>query len=115
MFKVLGSIAVAGSILWVLEGGTGPPGSVLAQPLRVTNNTRMAIVEIYVSHVGTGNWQEDILGEDFLAPGNSTLLNIDDDKGSCRFDFKAVFDDGTVTIRRDVYVCRLDGYAISYR
>jgi len=115
MFKILGSIVLSGSILCVLEGATGPPASALIRQLQVTNNTRMAIVEIYISHVGTGSWQEDILGEDFLPPGNSTLVNIDDDRGSCRFDFKAVLDDGTAIIRRDVNVCKLESYTISYR
>ena len=115
MLRALGSIIAAGSIICVLEGGTGPPAFALVQHFQVTNNTRMAIVEIYVSHVGTGNWQEDLLGQDFLLPGNSALLDIEDDKGSCWFDFKAVFDDGTITIRRAVNLCRREGYAVSYR
>jgi len=115
MSRIWGTMIAAGSIMCVLEGGTGPPASAVAQHLLVANNTHMAIVEIYFASVGTGRWQEDLLGEDFLLPGNSTLLDIDDDKGSCRFDVKAVFDDGTIAIRRDVNVCRLEGYAISYR
>ena len=74
----------------------------------------MAIVEIYISRVGAEFWNVDLLGADFLAPASSVLVNIDDRAG-CRFDVKTVFDGGTTQVRRDVDVCAIERYAISYR
>ena len=74
----------------------------------------MTIVEIYISRVGTGFWNIDLLGADFLVPAGSVLVNIDDRSG-CRFDVKTVFDDGTTLVRRDVNICAIERYAISYR
>jgi hypothetical protein len=115
MFKSWGSALAAGSILCMLEALTGPSASALDRQIEVTNNTRMAIIEIYASPVGSGRWQQDLLGDDFLAPATSTLIHIDDGTTYCRFDFKTVFDDGTTLIRRDVDVCANQRYAISYR
>ena len=113
MFKISGYTIMAGSILCALQTATGPPASALDRWVELTNNTRMAIVEISISHVGAELWNIDLL-DDFLAPRSSVLVNIDDRTG-CLFDFKTVFDDGTTRIRRDVNVCEMERYAISYR
>ena len=115
MFKIWSAATMAGSILYALQAATGPPASALDQHIEFTNNTRMAIVEIYVSPLGTGRWEQDLLGNDILPPASSAMINIDDEIGYCRFDLKTVFDDGTIRVRRDINVCVLERYAISYR
>jgi hypothetical protein len=76
----------------------------------------MTIVEIYISPIGAQLWDIDLLGTDFLAPASSVLTSIDNAAGAgCRLDFKIVFDDGTTQIRRNVNVCGLERYAISFR
>jgi len=114
MIKISGHSIVAGAILCALQTATGPPASALDRWIELTNNTRMTIVEIYISHVGADFWNTDLLGADFLAPAGSALVNIDDRAG-CRFDVKTVFDDGTTLVRRDVDICAIERYAISYR
>src|ERR1700758_4844078 len=59
-------------------------------------------------------WNIDLLGTDFLAPASSVWTSIDDAAG-CRFDFKIIFDDGITQIRRNVNVCGVEKYAISFR
>jgi hypothetical protein len=114
MFKISGTSIMAGTIVSALQAATGRPASALDRWVELTNNTRMAIVEIYISHFGSELWNIDLLGDDYLAPASSVLVNIDDGAG-CRFDFKTVFDDGTTQIRRNVDVCAVERYAISYR
>jgi hypothetical protein len=114
MFKISGSPIMAGTIVSALHAATGPPAMALDRSIELTNNTRMPIVEVYISPVRSGLWNIDLLGHDYLAPASSVLVNIDDGAG-CRFDLKAVFDDGTTQIRRDVDVCAVEKYAISYR
>ena len=101
MFRIVAHPIIAGSILCALQAATGPPASALDQWVELTNNTRMTIVEIYVSHVGTQLWDIDLLGTEFLAPASSVWTSIDCAAG-CRFDFKTVFDDGSTQIRRNV-------------
>ena len=115
MFKISGFAVTAGSILCAVQAATGPPAAALDRQIQLTNNTRMAIVEIYLAQVGTGRWQKDLLGVEMLLPTESVLVDVDDEAGYCRFDLKIVYDDGTGVIRRDVNICRMEGYAISYR
>ena len=114
MFKIAVPPIIAGSILCALQAATAPSASALDQWVELTNNTRMTIVEIYISHVGAQLWDVDLLGTDFLAPASSVWTSIDDAVG-CQFDFKTVFDDGTTQIRRYVNVCGIEKYAISFR
>jgi len=114
MFKFSVSPIIAGSIIGALHTATGPPASALERWIELTNNTGMPIVEIFVSPVRSHRWNIDLLGDDFLAPASSVLVNIDDGAG-CRFDFKTVFDDGTTQIRRNVDICAVERYAVSYR
>ena len=114
MFRISGSPIIAGTIIGALQTATGPPASASDRWIELTNNTRMPIVEIYIGHARSELWNIDLLGDDYLAPASSVLVNINDGMG-CRFDFKTVFDDGTTQIRRDVDVCAVERYAISYR
>ena len=76
MFKIWISAMTVGAILGVLEPATGPPASALDRHIQLTNNARMAMVEIYVSHFGSELWNIDLLGADYLAPASSVLVNI---------------------------------------
>ena len=64
--------------------------------------------------VSSGRWHEDLLGSEILIPAGSAVVSVDDASG-CWFDFKTVFDDGTTLVRRDINVCVVQKYAISYR
>jgi hypothetical protein len=72
-------------------------------------------IEFYAPPVRTQRWGQDLLGDAILPPASSALVSFDDRAGSCRFDLKVVFDDGSVSVRRDVNVCLVERYAISYR
>jgi hypothetical protein len=115
MVNIWGSAVIAGSLLGVLETVTGSPASAFDRRIELTNNTRMAIVEIQIAQVGTGRWERDLLGDEILLPAQSVLVDIDHRKGYCRFDIKTVFDDGSSSIRRDIDICALERFAVSYR
>ena len=114
MFKMSGFPIIAGTIVCALQTATGPPACALDRWIELSNNTRMPIVEVYISLVRSELWNIDLLGDDYLAPASSVLVNIDDGRG-CRFDFKTVFDDGTTQIRRNVDICAVERFAVSYR
>jgi hypothetical protein len=114
MFKIWGAATVATSVLCGLQA-SGPPAAALDRHIQIINNTRIAIVELYLAQAGTGRWQPDLLGDEILVPTDSLTVDVDDGVGDCRFDMKTVFDDGTTTLRRSVNFCRTEGLAISYR
>ena len=114
MFRIFGFPIIAGTIACVLQIATGPPALALDRWIELINNTRMPIVEVYISPVRSELWNIDLLSDGYLSPANSVLVNIDDGTG-CRIDFKTVFDDGTTQIRRNVDICAVERFAVSYR
>ena len=78
--------------------------------VRLINGTSYTMLRFYASNVDTDDWEEDILGNDVLRPGQSVMVNIDDGTGHCMFDFKAVFNNGRSLVRQGVNVCRITSY-----
>jgi hypothetical protein len=114
MFNLSSAVATA-SLLLLFQGATGGSANGGERHVVLVNNTRQPIIEVYVSDDGVGNWQPDLLGTDFLPPGGSVLVEINDHNGNCRIDVKTVFDDGSDRIARGVNVCREEGDALSVR
>lgn len=73
--------------------------------IKLINDTNVAMVTFNASNVTRRSWEEDILGQRTLAPGEEVIVNINDGSGSCRFDLRAIFADKDVVIRRDFNVC----------
>lgn len=80
--------------------------------VKVTNDTSYTLTELYGSNVGADDWEEDVLGNRVLKPGQNITVNFDDGTCYCNFDFKAVFNDGTSTIKRGYNVCTGTGWRI---
>lgn len=83
------------------------PASAQDRRVRIENNTGVTLVEFYGSNTGTNDWEEDILGKDVLPSGSAVNINFDDGTGYCMFDFRAVFQDGDVLVRREINVCEV--------
>jgi hypothetical protein len=83
------------------------PAAAQDRRVRIENNTGVTLVEFYGSNTGTNDWEEDILGKDVLPSGSSVNINFDDGTGYCMFDFRAVFQDGDVLVRREINVCEV--------
>ena len=98
---LLGALAA----LVVTVGVTG--AQAYDRRVNIINNTYYDIREFYASNVGSRNWEEDILGRDILPAGYEVVVNIDDRSGYCKFDFRAVFEDGDEVITEGVNVCEV--------
>lgn len=83
------------------------PASALDRRVTIVNKTGFTIVRFYGSNTGADTWQEDILGNDVLPSGSSVTINFDDDSGYCKFDFKAIFEDGDELVKQNVNVCEI--------
>ena len=82
----------------------------LDRRVRIINNTGFTIVRFYGSNKGSKSWEEDILGSDVLPSGSSVNINFNDNTGYCKFDFKAVFDDGDVLIKKNINICEIGSF-----
>lgn len=84
--------------------------SALDRRVRINNKSSYDIIEFYASNTGSRSWEEDILGRNILPSGNSVVINIDDGSGYCKYDFKAVFEDGDEVVSSDNNVCELSDF-----
>jgi hypothetical protein len=82
----------------------------LDRRVRIINNSAYDIHRFYASSVGVTNWEEDILGDDILVSGSSVVINIDDGTGYCKYDFRAVFEDGEEVVTESVNVCEISEF-----
>jgi hypothetical protein len=113
MLNISNTVATA-LLLLLLQSGARSPVQSAERHILLTNDTREPIVELFVSDDRAGNWQQDLLGPDFLLPGKSVSVVADDRNGNCRVDVKTVFDNGSHLVNRGVDACR-DGQAVSIR
>ncbi|MVO15049.1 hypothetical protein [Parasedimentitalea huanghaiensis] len=95
---------------FAISATTVIPAAALDRRVRIVNQTGYVLVEFYGSNKGSRSWEEDILGPDVLGSGQSVMINFDDGTGYCKFDFKAVFDDGDELIRKNVNICEIGTY-----
>jgi hypothetical protein len=105
--------AAAAALLLFFHGTTGPPPRGGEHRVVLTNDARQPIVEIYLSDDGDADWRDDLLGSDFLLPGQSVAVVLPDANGNCRVDVKTVLNDGSNHIARGVMACLDDGHAVS--
>ena len=101
-------LAVALSAL--LLAVTNAPAFALNRHVHIHNNTSVVMNEFYASNVGTSDYEENILHGDVIESGNSWNVNIDDGTGYCRYDFMAVFDDGSQAKKDNVNVCEVSDF-----
>lgn len=81
--------------------------------VRLINNSSKTIIEFHASNTRRDKWEEDILGNRTVAPGQSITINIDDGTGSCNFDFMTVMRGGQQVVKRNVNVCQVANYTIT--
>jgi len=106
---------VAASLLFLFQSANVPPAQSGDRNVVFTNDARERIIEIYVSDDGTDNWHEDLLGSEFLLPGSSVSVDVDDRNGNCRVDVKTVLDNGSGLVNRGVNACYANGRAVLIR
>ena len=99
LFPIVLSTLIVGALI--------DPASALDRRVQIVNLTGYVMVNFYASNVDAKTWEEDILGSDVLASGSSVMINIDDGTGYCKYDFKAVFEDGEEVTKSQVNVCEV--------
>lgn len=78
--------------------------------VRIHNDTGVTLYRFYSTNSGSSKWGSDVMGASTLPSGSSMRLNFDNKHGYCLFDFKAVFEDGSVLTRGNVNVCEIGDY-----
>lgn len=74
------------------------------------NQSSSSVVEFYVSHTGTNDWEENLLSGGYLPSGNEIDVMITDGRTTCMYDVKASFEDGSDLEEYDLNLCELGSY-----
>ncbi len=74
--------------------------------VRLVNRTGRTILQIFVSAATDRSWGEDRLGRHVLPPGHSLAITMPKD-GTCLFDVRVVYDNGTAAEKRRVNTCAI--------
>ncbi|WP_430911855.1 hypothetical protein [Methylobacterium sp. sgz302541] len=86
------------------------PADAANRHVDIVNKTGLSMHHFYASVTGTDDWEEDILGKDTIEDGETFDINIDDGSGKCKYDFKAVFENGKSLVRNNVNVCSISTF-----
>lgn len=105
-------------IVFVLFGVTALlPAPGLAdgrQNFSLENRTGYKISEVYVSPSKASTWEEDVLGEDRLANGETVAIRFSRSDKSCKWDLKVVYDDGDTSEWEDFDLCKISIIRLFY-
>lgn len=76
------------------------------------NNSSVTLHELYVAPHESDNWEEDIMGTDTLASGETVSVTIADGKDTCDYDMRFVAEDGSV-LERNVNLCEMGSFTLT--
>jgi len=79
------------------------PAMAQERSVQIVNESGFTITSFFASTMGAADWQEDVLGGQAVASGQTATVNFAD-TGECTYSFRAVFDDGDEAIQ-DIDVC----------
>jgi hypothetical protein len=89
------------------------PSEALDRRVKVINNSSSIMTKFQASNKASKSWEEDILGDDVLKPGQSVMVNINDGTGYCVFDLRATFKGGATVVRRNINICQVASWTIN--
>lgn len=95
--RLVGAIV---ALLMAVAGLVGAPQRALAEDPRdftLVNGSQVTIREVYVSASDVQSWQDDVLGEDVLPPGERVNIRFnpnDADAGKCLYDIRVIGSNG---------------------
>lgn len=109
MNKLLAAAAVLACLVVPAVGSAAD-----ARDITVVNATGKPVYSLFISPVGIETWEEDVLGVDVLADGESVRIEFSgyaDDQ--CSFDILATNEDGDEWLLPDVDLCSVSEVVIA--
>lgn len=78
------------------------------------NGTNSVLNAFYTSPVGEDNWEEDVFGQNALAPGGSVTITIKDGRRACKYDMRFEFQGDALDDLEDTQdLCQMSDYTIT--
>ena len=77
---------------------------------QLINKSSASLVEFYVSHSGTEEWEDNLLDGAYLPSGNVVSVVIGDGRTTCVYDISGTFSDGEEFSDYELDLCDLGEY-----
>jgi hypothetical protein len=84
------------------------------QDFALVNATGYTIDKLYVAPSSSDSWEEDVLGRDQLANGESTNITFSRSESTCKWDIKVVYDDGEAVQWHNANLCNISKITLHY-
>ncbi len=85
------------------------------QDFTLVNKTGYELKHVFVSPSKSENWEDDVLGRDTLADGETVAIQFHRDNKTCHWDLKVVYSvDDTHAIWGNIDLCTVDKITIRY-
>jgi hypothetical protein len=81
----------------------------------IINRGDIPVEMVYASGCRERNWTRDWLGQDIIEQRETYTFDFDDGSGTCCFDLRVVFRDGTQRTNMGVDVCKMANWIVSNR
>lgn len=82
--------------------------------LTIENRTGYTISEIYLAAASSDNWEEDVMGADALETDDQVNIDMSRSDETCKWDLRAVYDDETTAVWRNIDLCRISTITLFY-
>jgi len=102
--RTYASFVVASAIAMALASSAAQAENRL---VKVINETNHILVNFRATNAGSTEWGKDHLGSVMIPAGSSFIINLDDESGYCKFDFKGKFDDNAEVVKSGIDVCQV--------
>jgi hypothetical protein len=90
------------------------PAAAAQQDFTLENSTGYTIAQVFVSSAASNDWEEDVMGRDVLADGESVDISFPAAENACRFDLKVIYDDQEEAVWGGLDLCSISNVEIKY-
>jgi hypothetical protein len=101
-------LAVAGLLISSVASAAGK------QDFKLVNKTGYVIDQVYVSPSKANDWEDDVLGQDQLADGQSVDITFHRAETTCNWDLKVVYDDDETAVWSKLNLCEIQKVTIRW-
>jgi hypothetical protein len=85
------------------------------QDFKLVNKTGYELKALYVSPAKSDDWEDDILGQDTLADGQSVNVHFSPKTHTCKWDLKVTYsDDDSNAVWQNIDLCSIEKITIKY-
>jgi hypothetical protein len=84
------------------------------QDFTVVNRTGYQIDKIFVAPSKSNDWEEDVMGDDVMEDGTSQPITFESGTSTCKYDLKAVYNDGDSAEWGNIDLCTVSKVTLHY-